>query len=170
MFDKHGKKKTDEQGFVLVGALLILLLLVLIGVSASTSTFLELQIASSHKARALGFYSAEAGVSYVRASPELYGDTNISEDYGLRFPYDPGVTPALSDTPENLADQQVIGANADQAFQGTVIYKGSGALPRGSGYDESLGLSAHFYEIQSTGRGPNDAEVTVMMRAYRIGY
>lgn len=50
-----------EQGFVLVGALLVLLLLVLIGISATTSTSLELQIAGAERIRRETFYQADAG-------------------------------------------------------------------------------------------------------------
>lgn len=54
--------KTGEQGFVLVGALLVLLLLVLIGISATTTTTLELQIAGAERIRRETFYNADAGV------------------------------------------------------------------------------------------------------------
>lgn len=50
-----------QQGFVLVGALLVLLLLVLIGISATTSTSLELQIAGAERIRRETFYQADAG-------------------------------------------------------------------------------------------------------------
>lgn len=163
MFDRHSKKKTDESGFVLVGALLILLLLVLIGVSASTSSFLELQIASSHKARAIGFYAAESGLSYLTASPELYGSANVVEDSGLRFP-----SGAPSETPEDPATRQVIGVNADQTFQGTVTYDGADVLPPGSGFSSEY--VAHYYSIESNGYGPNGAETTLEVSAYRIGF
>lgn len=163
MFDKHSKKKNDEQGFVLVGALLILLLLVLIGVSASTGTFLELQIASSHKARAIGFYAAESGLSYLTASPELYGSTNVVVDSGLRFP-----SGAPQEIEEDPATREIIGVNADQAFEGTVTYEGSEALPPGSGFSSEY--VGHFYSIESNGYGPNNAEAILEVRAYRIGF
>ena len=163
MSDTHNEKSADERGFVLVGALLMLLLLVLIGISASTSTILELQIAASHKARATGFYAAEAGLSYSYASPELYGSANVTVDSGLRFPSADPI-----EVPEDPDDRQILGANVDQSFQGTVTYEGSGALPRGSGFSDDY--NAHFYEIQSTGYGPGGAEVTVEVRAYRVGF
>jgi hypothetical protein len=163
MFDKHNGKSADEGGFVLVGALLILLLLVLIGVSASTSTVLELQIAAGHKARTTGFYAAESGLSFAKGSPALYGGANVTEGTGLRFP-----TADPIEVPEDPDDRQTLGANADQSFQGSVIYDGSGALPRGSGFSDDY--NAHFYEIESTGYGPNGAEVTVEVRAYRVGF
>ena len=167
MSNKDDTILADERGFVLVGALLILLLLVLIGIAATSSTSLELQMAASHRARALAFYGGEAGVSFVQASPDLWGSANITEDTGLRFP-----SAASSETPEDPAARQTIGVNNDQSFQGTIIYKGSGPLPRSNDptviNEESL--NAHYYEIQSTGYGPNGAEVVVAMEAYRVGF
>jgi Tfp pilus assembly protein PilX len=52
---------TNDDGYVLVGALLILLLLVLIGISATTSTTLELQIAGNDRIRKETFYRADGG-------------------------------------------------------------------------------------------------------------
>lgn len=169
MLDNHRVKFVDERGFVLVGAMLILLLLVLIGISASTSTFFEIQIAASHKARAKGFYAAESGLSYAKASPGFYGASNVTVGKGLRFPAGTAI-----EIPENPATRQTLGAltygatTPDQSFQGTITYEGSGALPRGSGFSDDY--KAHFYDIQSTGYGPNGAEVTVEVRAYRVGF
>lgn len=151
MPDKNDTIPADERGFVLVGALLILLLLVLIGIAATSSTTLELQMAASHRARALAFYGAEAGQSFVVANSALYGSANVVEDEGLDF---------SSPTP--------LGVNADQSFEGTVTYEGSGPLPRGAGYSEEY--NAHYYRIESTGRGPNNAETTVEVGAYRVGF
>jgi len=151
MPDKDKTILADERGFVLVGALLILLLLVLIGVAATTSTILELQMAASHRARALAFYGAEAGQSFARGSQELYGSANVVEGESLDF-----------------SSPAPLGANADQSFTGSVTYQGSGVLPRGSGFSDDY--NAHFYNIESTGRGPNNAETTVAVGAYRVGF
>lgn len=59
------RRPGPQQGFVLVGALLIMLLLVLIGISATTSTNLELQIAGADRARNEVFYAADSGVNPV---------------------------------------------------------------------------------------------------------
>lgn len=51
----------NEQGFVLVTALLIMLVLTIIGIVATTNTSLELQIAGNDKVHHKTFYEAEAG-------------------------------------------------------------------------------------------------------------
>lgn len=150
MSDRDNTILADERGFVLVGALLILLLLVLIGIAATSSTSLELQMAASHRARALAFYGAEAGQSFARASG-LHGSTNVVVGEGLSF-----------------SSPAPLGVDEDQSFQGVVTYDGSGPLPRGSGYSDDY--VAHYYRFESTGRGPNNAEVTVEVGAYRVGF
>lgn len=52
----------NEEGFVLVGALLILLLLVLIGIAATTTTTVEIQVAGADRMRKETFYNADSGV------------------------------------------------------------------------------------------------------------
>lgn len=51
----------DEQGFVLVAALLIMLMLTLLGIATTTNTSIELQIAGNDKVHKKSFYEAEAG-------------------------------------------------------------------------------------------------------------
>lgn len=97
----------NEDGFVLVGALLILLLLVLIGISASTSTTLELQIAASDRIRKEAFYHADAGTqAAIRLVEESLGTpggfTAIDGNGVLVDPFNPNntmviVDPALSE-------------------------------------------------------------------------
>lgn len=60
-------RRPREDGFVLVGALLIMLLVVLIGISATTSTNLELQIAGVDRTHNETFYNAEAGLEAASA-------------------------------------------------------------------------------------------------------
>ncbi len=50
-----------EDGYVLVGSLLILLLLVIIGIAATSSTTLELQVAGNDRVRKETFYQADGG-------------------------------------------------------------------------------------------------------------
>lgn len=63
-------ERLSQQGFVLVGALLIMLLLVLIGISATTSTNLELQIATAERAHSETFYHADSGLEIASALVE----------------------------------------------------------------------------------------------------
>jgi Tfp pilus assembly protein PilX len=52
----------NENGFVLIGALVILLVLVMIGISATSSSILEMQIAGADRIHTETFYQADSGV------------------------------------------------------------------------------------------------------------
>ena len=58
----------NEEGFVLVIALLILVFLTIIGISATTTTQIELQISGNEKFYKIAFYNADSG---VYATPKL---------------------------------------------------------------------------------------------------
>ena len=53
----------DEQGFVLVAALMIMLVLTILGISTTLNTSTELQIASNDKVHKITFYGAEGGAA-----------------------------------------------------------------------------------------------------------
>jgi hypothetical protein len=55
-------KAKNEDGSVLIVALLILVLLTIIGISATTTTNIELQIAGNEKFHKIAFYHADSGV------------------------------------------------------------------------------------------------------------
>jgi len=57
----------DEQGSILVVALLMLVLLTMLGISISTTTEIEIQISGNERLRKTTFYVAEAGIENVRA-------------------------------------------------------------------------------------------------------
>jgi hypothetical protein len=92
----------------------------------------------------------------------LYGSANVVVDSGLRFPS--GAPKEVTEDPA----QEIIGVNADQAFEGTVTYQGSEALPPGSGFSSEY--VGHFYSIESNGYGPSGAEAILEVSAYRIGF
>lgn len=55
------KIMANDQGFVLIAALLILFIMVIIGISATTIAVLELQIAGADRTHTQTFYQADAG-------------------------------------------------------------------------------------------------------------
>jgi len=60
----------NEDGFVLIAAIMVLLLLVILGISALTTTNIELQISGNEKAYIQNFYRAESSVQ--EAAQRLY--------------------------------------------------------------------------------------------------
>ena len=153
---------TGQQGFVLVGALLIMLLLVLIGISATTSTNLELQIATVDRTHSETFYSTEAGLEIATAlleenisCPEgfsgnqdrLIGPIRVYED-SLAFwqndPPDNNEILAFLDDPANWSDFTIgpeypwIFPSPDRATNvimgGNVTFPPGAALQMAAGY------------------------------------
>jgi hypothetical protein len=59
---RHVKHVQNEEGFVLIAALMFMVLLTIIGIAATTDTSLELQIAGNDKVHKQTFSKAEAGV------------------------------------------------------------------------------------------------------------
>ena len=138
----------NEDGSVLIIALVILAILVVIGISATTTSNIENLVTRNVENYTIAFYTAEAGTAFVAETPSLYGSDNITEGDSLSFEY------ALSST---------------QSFNGNVEYLGSSAPPPGSGYDAEK-FKAHRYKITSKGYGPLNAQSQIELGFYRIGF
>lgn len=149
-------KLSDEQGSVMVIALLILVLLTIIGISATTTSQIEIQNSGNKKFHKTAFYSAEAARAYVVASPDLYGNDNITAGSYLCFP-------------NNDDPSEDFSLCSSQSFNGEVEYLNSSAPPRGSGYQVGK-FKAHNYEMRCSGTGPNNAASQIGAGFYRIGY
>lgn len=155
----------QENGFVLVTALVIMLLLIVIGISSTNTTSIGLQISGNERRHSMAFYAAEASRAHVQATTGLYGSQNVILNQGVNFP-DGSTYPASAQS----ANPQLLGA--DQSFRGNVIYKGSSTSHlRGSGFEVGS-YKAHIYEMTCTGYGPDNtnAESQVQAGFYRIGF
>lgn len=146
----------NEQGSVLITALLLLVFLTLIGIAATTTTTTDMQVAKNEKCFKLAFYAAEAAYNYVAAETTLYGGLNITEGGKRYFP--------------NNADQdekQSLGSA--QEFKGDVEYQGWTNPPPGSGFQAGK-YRAHNYIMTIEGYGPSDAVSETEAGFYRIGF
>jgi hypothetical protein len=149
----HGKQ---QDGSVMVVAILILALLTIIGIAAMSTTRVELKISGNEKSYKMALYAAEAARGYVAKTPDLYGSDNMTVGQGLNFPdeNDPSVVVQLSST---------------QSFSGTVEYTGVSTPPRGSGTQVQT-FKAHQYKMTCKGYGPAKAESQIQAGFYRVGY
>ena len=146
----------NENGFVIVIALIMLAIVTVIGIAATRTSETELQISGNEKLHKLSFYAAEAARGYVADDPSLYGGDNITEGVGIYFPNnaDPSTTYDLDST---------------QSFKGDVEYTGFSAPPRGSGYDAEK-FKAHRYLMTCDGYGPSNSQSKIEAGFYRIGF
>lgn len=143
----------NEEGSVIVVALIIMVLLLIMGISATNMSSIELQIIRNTIIYKQTFYSAEAAREYVPPNTALYHGANITVGAGINYP-GPGTGEKIS-----------IGS---QSFNGNVKYIGATQPPRGSG-DEAGKFKAHRYEITANGY-VNDAKCTVEAGFYRLGF
>lgn len=146
----------SDSGSALVYALLSLSLLIIAGVSAIRTGNTDVEISTNHHFHTIAFYTAETATSFVAGNPSLYHIDNITLNQGLTFP----------DVADATARQQL---NTNQSFNGNVVYIGSGATPRGSGYSAGQ-FRSHRYRITATGFGPRDSESNLEAGFYRIGF
>ncbi|MFH1975917.1 MAG: pilus assembly PilX N-terminal domain-containing protein [Pseudomonadota bacterium] len=144
----------NEEGSVIVVALIIMVLLLIMGISATNMSSIESQILRNTIIQKQTFYSAEAAREYVPPNTALYHGANVTVGgAGINYP-GPG-------TDEKIA----IGS---QSFNGNVTYVGSSHPPRGSG-TEAGKFKAHKYQINANGY-VNDATCTVQAGFYRLGF
>ena len=76
----------NENGAVLIVALLMLAIVTVIGIAATRTSETELQIVGNEVLHEIAFYAAEAGAAYVAENPQFYGVDNITVGGYLDFP------------------------------------------------------------------------------------
>ena len=141
----------NEKGFALITAMMFLAVMTLIAVAASTTANIESRVTTNVRAHQNAFFAAESGLSYIIATPTLYGSTNI-------------------DTTTPMTDSKTI--SGSNSFDVSCLYLGpnsSNHSLRGSGYSAGK-FQAHNYELTSTGNGPISSNSQVMAEGYRIGF
>lgn len=148
----------NEDGSVLVIALIMLAVLTLMGVVITRTSDIELQITGNEKFYKMAFFAAEAARGYVVGDPDLWGSGNIDPSNPFHFPNNADATEEYS-------------LGSDQTFRGDVAYQSSFAPPRGSGYEVGK-FKAHRYTMTCYGFGPENTKANSVIQAgfYRIGF
>jgi len=152
----HKNTTSDERGFVIIVALLMLAIITVIGIAATMIADTETRIAVNERLYNTAFYTAEAGTEFVAESPSFYGPDNITVGGSLSFPNDADPTERYD-------------MSSTQSFNGEVEYLGSSAPPRGSGYDAEK-FKAHRYQMTCAGYGPLNSISQLEIGFYRIGF
>jgi hypothetical protein len=175
----------NEQGFVLVMAMVALLILVVLGISVMNTTTVEVQIAGNEKFHKMAFYNADSGVYMspkvisraieadadpVEASVTLYGvgplATGGTEFYNEIMGFT--VSDADDDLEYTLVDEVV---GVDIVRFSTEILAGGGAEfaagSSGVGAGATGGVAIN-YDLTSTGSAPGNASSTVTARYRKV--
>jgi hypothetical protein len=152
-------KLKNEEGTVLVVALMILVIVTLIGISSTTTSQIETLVSGNQRLHKIAFYAAEAARAIVPGDIGLYGPDNITPGGGVVFP-------------ENADSGSKIPLGPNQEFNGIVGYIGPSTPPRGSGYQAGK-FKAHRYTMTCNGfggLGAVNSESRVDAVFYRIGF
>lgn len=182
--------RNDENGFVLITALLILVVLTIIGIAATTNTSLELQIAGNDKVHKETFYGAE-GAAILGAElleqnlncPTGFGDgdleaTNAITVAAASLDFARNEVPDSEETDffDDLNADITLPLNFDTSNTPNTYLRIGGAatmLPGGSlqmaaGY-EGAGKSAagagvaRFYDIYSRHQGQSNSQAILVL-------
>lgn len=169
----------NQDGSVLVIALLMLVFLTLIGIASSTNTQIEIQIAGNERSYNVAFNVADSGVymtpKIIRRTvengvrPTLAAITYLPSDDGTFFREVMGYNPREKDPDVQFAlSGYTVGVDVGRDRQ---INIGGGGVEFASGAEGvgvgSAGGVAVIYEMNSTGAGPNNAQSNILAE-YRL--
>jgi len=157
-------KMENENGSVMVLAVVLLFLLALLGMAALSTSSIETQIAGNELRHELAYYAAESAAAYVAFCPHLYGPDNIRADIRHYFPNN--TTPYVEIT-THLPPAQSI--SATQSFNGQVQYQHASSPPRGSGCSAGE-YKAYQYTMICNGYAPDNTAERIVVGFYRIGF
>jgi Tfp pilus assembly protein PilX len=146
----------NEDGYMIVAVLMILSILTVIATAGTNNSITEQRSAANEQIHELSFYAADTGRAYVIEHIDLYHENNITVGGSIAFPDNDN--PALTFSMGSL-----------ESFKGDVEYLGSGATPRGSGFEVGK-FSSHRYRITTTGFGPRNTKSEIETGFYRIGF
>jgi len=163
----------NEEGFVLITALMMLVILMIIGIAATTTTTVELQITGNDKAAKQTFYQAEAG---TQIATQLVDDCVFfglsSNDVGavhinnLNLCQNTAVNWSSVDAylPNNTTASAV--PRTDLVFGGVTELLSGSAIQMAAGYEgkgkaAGSGGAVRKFDIRSHRIGRNNSDSTV---------
>lgn len=151
-----GKQLNNESGYMLVVVMMVLSIITVIATAGTNNSITEQKSATNEQIHELSFYAADTGRTYVIENADLYHEANITVGQFLSFPNDDDPDAQYSIT-------------STESFNGDVEYLGSGAIPRGSGFEVGKFIS-HRYQLTTTGFGPRNSRSQVEAGFYRVGF
>jgi Tfp pilus assembly protein PilX len=176
------KPLRNEEGSVIVVAMIMLVLLTLIGISSTNTSSTEVQIAANNQNYQVEFYLADSGwrqgAMWLENRASLPGwvnsgtNDNTVKNYGSNTPSDPSTTLA-GITPDNRTLSKY-----DIPYWYQVVYLDPAYLKGGSGPEgNEKGFERFYYEITSKSNalkddiGDTSQEVRVRAsKIYKVGY
>jgi hypothetical protein len=162
---RHRIHIANQEGSMLVIAMLILVLLTLLGVSASTNTEVELRIADNDRSHKINVFRAESGA--MLAAQQMENETNIANLINLTpnwlqpesflDPPNPDIQSATVWDPANNTSAQGMDANSKYL----VVYRG---VASGSSLDMS---TSTLHEYALYGRSDSRRGTAIVQLGYK---
>ena len=173
------KAINNEQGFVLVAALMMLMVLLIIGIAATNTTTIELQISGNDKLAKQTFYLAEGVVA--EASRVLINDSSSALEGTVLYPWlqrDPSSAGILTIGAGGTEETDVYsdafwaanGAPSLLPTVGTQVLEMAGAF-RGIAPGSSITLgSSRLHDYDVYGRCQQDNSLAIIKQGCRIPF
>lgn len=179
---KPSNIKSDEQGSVLVVALLILVLLTIIGIAATSTTNIETQIAGNEKSQKIAFYNADSGVyptaKVIGTILDRQAEPTDAQLDPIVYLQNDGITEGADGTLfrelmgyDDYESAEDIEFTLDSYRVGVDIERTGSRYVAGGGVEfasgaEGIGVGsgggiAIYYEMNSTGDGPANSQSNI---------
>ena len=153
-FLKDGKiRRNRESGTTLVITLMMMVILTLIGLAAMMTSSIDIRISGNEAVQKQALYAADAGLNFARANgPFIFVDQGTPQ-----MPLDnpPGFPTTFHVTIDFGVPDLAITFTNPPAGSATGVRKGQRAI---------------HHLVTSTGYSANQAQKTLEMQGYRIGY
>jgi len=178
--------KNNQDGSVIVSALLILLILTIVGISATSTSTIEVQISTNDKLHKMAFYAAdggsEAGIELVEQNieergfgtgPTTWGATNIPNTNTSFYANEEDTATPENNIPtatnRDVQIPNVGGEDVNLRIYGNTRLSTGNALQLAAGYEGkgqsiSGGGATIVYDIRSFASGPRNEQARVLLR------
>jgi type IV pilus assembly protein PilX len=150
----------NQNGAVLITALIMLILLTMLGLSSMTTTTMEERMAANSQEINRAFQAASSGLELVFSDEEAFNTSN---------------TKALDGTANDnyFKSDTTIGGDATDpnAYSATANYNAvflqQVSAPRGSGWDSTFAF--YYFDLSASGSTASGASSTLHSGAYQVG-
>jgi len=147
----------QQQGAVLITALIMLVILTLLGLSSISTTTMEERMAANTQEITRAFQAASTGIAQVFNDEDAFATTNTL------------VTDGTADDPYDKTAS--VGATGTNSYAATTdfnsVYRQMTVPPRGSGWDATYGF--YHFDLSATGSTDTGATTTIHAGAYQVG-
>lgn len=182
--------RNNENGFVLVTALIIMLVLTIIGIAATTNTSLELQIAGNDKVHNSTFYGAEGAaiigaelleqnincaLGFLSSDIEPGNHITVDSDH-LDFYFNefPDETDILDDSTADIRFPLAYHASStDDTYLriggSSKFLDGEDLIQHGEYEGNTDRARGRLYDIYARHQGPNNSQSIIVLRWRHVG-